>query len=272
MQRLRFNVAYDGNMFYGSSGFYKRKWDKVKTVQSCLMQGFYQFSNTENCTLSSRTDRGVHAISNVGHVDVVQSYKYVDKMEIQMNNFFRKQKWKMNIQNVEQMDGFDCRRYVKQREYRYYILVNDGYPYVLEKHAWMVKHALNVEKMKLMAELLVGTMDFKAFVGRRDPLDKRCTIRSIYDIEIVQTKNGENGGWTFGEFGYDRIEIKVVGKSFLTHMVRNIVGFLVHVGLEKQPIVNPLDMFDTWTKRADMPGVTAPPHGLFLHRIEYNTQ
>ena len=102
--------------------------------------------------------------------------------------------------------------------------------------------------------MLVGTRDFAAFQGSGS--DVRSTERTVRSIAW------EDGG------GYDRpLVMRIEGDGFLRHMVRNIAGTLVEVGLGR------------WTAdrvagiRASLDrtqaGPTAPAHGLFLVRVLY---
>ncbi len=65
--------------------------------------------------------------------------------------------------------------------------------------------------------------------------------------------------------GYVAFSIEADG--FLRHMVRNIVGTLVDVGLGK---ITP-EVFEDILKSKDrkQAGITAPAHGLFLREVKY---
>ncbi len=63
------------------------------------------------------------------------------------------------------------------------------------------------------------------------------------------------------------IEIYFVGKSFLHHMIRNIVGTLVHVGLSKIAFEDIKSIL--FSKKRALSGPTAPAKGLLLLNIKY---
>ncbi len=76
------------------------------------------------------------------------------------------------------------------------------------------------------------------------------------------------GASPFTEPGSPHIRWSFTGSGFLKQMVRNLMGLLVAVGQEK---VRPEDvppLLDGRDRKA-MPGVTAPPQGLCLHRVFY---
>jgi tRNA pseudouridine38-40 synthase len=59
----------------------------------------------------------------------------------------------------------------------------------------------------------------------------------------------------------------VTGTGFLRHTVRIIVGSLVEVGRGRQPVDWISGVIASRNRAAA--GPTAPPHGLFLVRVEY---
>jgi tRNA U38,U39,U40 pseudouridine synthase TruA len=61
---------------------------------------------------------------------------------------------------------------------------------------------------------------------------------------------------------------EVTADGFLRHMVRAIVGTLVEIGRGWRPVASVTQLLDGGT-RADA-GATAPPHGLFLVRVDYD--
>ena len=61
---------------------------------------------------------------------------------------------------------------------------------------------------------------------------------------------------------------EVTGDGFLRHMVRAIVGTLVEIGRGRRPAQTMADLVAGGT-RADA-GATAPAHGLFLVRVDYD--
>jgi tRNA pseudouridine38-40 synthase len=66
------------------------------------------------------------------------------------------------------------------------------------------------------------------------------------------------------------VEYEVTGSGFLRHMVRNIVGSLVEIGLGRRPI----DWMKTILDGRDrtLAGPTAPPHGLVLVSVQYGAR
>jgi tRNA pseudouridine38-40 synthase len=65
----------------------------------------------------------------------------------------------------------------------------------------------------------------------------------------------------------EEIRIETSARSFLHHQVRSIVGSLIHVG-EGKWSVGDLEAALAARNRARC-GQVAPPHGLYLVRVEY---
>ena len=82
------------------------------------------------------------------------------------------------------------------------------------------------------------------------------TIRTIHRIDW------QRGG------AYDRpLVMRIEGDGFLRHMVRNIIGTLVEVGVAKRPVSSVGDILER--RDRSQAGRTAPPSGLFLANVKY---
>jgi tRNA pseudouridine38-40 synthase len=70
------------------------------------------------------------------------------------------------------------------------------------------------------------------------------------------------------ESGEGLIAYEIAGDGFLRHMVRVIVGTLVEVGRGRRLCDNVTELLNCGTRAKA--GPTAPPHGLFLVRVDYD--
>ena len=108
--------------------------------------------------------------------------------------------------------------------------------------------------MKKAIKYFEGEHDFKAF--RASGTGSKTSVRKIYKADVIQDG--------------DRIYIELTGSGFLYNMVRIIAGTLIDVGNGKinvEDIPNIINEGDR--KKA---GKTLPPHGLFLVKVEYESE
>jgi len=105
--------------------------------------------------------------------------------------------------------------------------------------------------MQEAAGVLVGEHDFSAFRGSQ--CQSLSPVRTMHSIYIQR-----NGDFVF---------ITFKANAFLHHMVRNIVGSLLEIGLSKQ---KPRWLEDVLlAKDRRYAGVMAPPNGLYLADVIY---
>ena len=71
------------------------------------------------------------------------------------------------------------------------------------------------------------------------------------------------------EIEKDRFCISIEGNHFLYKMVRNIVGTLIDIGRIKILLVELPNNLQSRSRSSA--GITAPPPGLFLHEVFYET-
>ena len=150
-------------------------------------------------------------------------------------------------------DDFHARFDAKWRHYRYYIYNNSHQMMLFAPYTWWVTRNLNVEAMQLAAPSLLGEHDFSAFRGR--DCQSLSSKRNLYRLEIRRHLIPE------------LIIIDICANSFVQHMVRNLVGALVMIGLNQRPI----DWLPEVLYSADRqhPKFTAPAIGLTLLQVGY---
>ena len=103
--------------------------------------------------------------------------------------------------------------------------------------------------MRATAEKLIGNHDFTSF--RASECQAKSPIKTLDKIDII----------TDG----DLIVFEFSARSFLHHMVRNIVGTLIEIGLGK-----PYDIDEIFAARnRSAAGPTAPASGLYFIRADY---
>jgi tRNA pseudouridine38-40 synthase len=149
-------------------------------------------------------------------------------------------------------EEFHARYDVKSKVYHYRILNRLLPAAISRQYAWHVRKKLNLSAMQEALRCIIGSYDFKAFEGSGSP--RASTVRCIINAELVETDN-------------DYLVLKIEGDGFLKFMIRNIVGTLVDVGLDK--IISDDFKRILVSKDRNLAGITAPAHGLFLIEVKY---
>jgi tRNA pseudouridine38-40 synthase len=243
--RYKLTIEYDGRPFVG--------WQRQAngpSVQQAIEEAIFRFCGEEvRITVAGRTDAGVHALGQVAHVDLVRETT-PDTIQGALN--FHLKPAPVAILAVEAVPPtFDARMTAIRRSYRYRI-VNRRAPLTFEAGlAWQVARPLDAAAMHEAAQVLVGHHDFTSF--RAAECQARSPVKTLDRLDVRR----------FGE----EIEIVAEARSFLHHMVRNMVGTLKLVGEGKW---TPKDVARALRARdRSAAGPTAPPDGLYLVGVGY---
>ncbi len=245
-QRIALIVQYDGT---GFEGFQIQ--NKGRTVQGEIENAVRVLTREDpRITVSGRTDSGVHALGQVVHFNTSSDIS-LQRFCIGLNGIMAKDVSVKNAFAVE--SDFHSRFSAREREYHYLIYNHpQRTPFMMNRAMW-VHAGLDAEYLREVSRYLVGEMDFASFCKKKEAAAKN-TVRRINDISIDRREN--------------LIRIRVRGTAFLHNMVRIIVGTMVDMnmnGAEPSSIKIILDERDR-----DCSGVTAPPYGLYLYRVEYD--
>jgi tRNA pseudouridine38-40 synthase len=196
-------------------------------------------------TVAGRTDRGVHALGQVvsydGELPNLRGVNALLPHEIAV----------LRAEPVP--DGFSARHDAVSRTYRYRLLVRRQ-PSAFERgRALWWPYSLDVGALKACAAALVGTHDFTAFT----PTD---TYHRRFERHVHRAT------W----FRYDDIlTFEIEADSFMRNMNRVLVGTMLEVAQHKRTLEDFVHLLDG-APRSDA-GNTAPPHGLYLTAVSYET-
>jgi tRNA pseudouridine38-40 synthase len=238
-------IEYDGTRYCG----WQRQADRP-TIQAEI-ERVLSLLTRQQITLkgSGRTDAGVHAWG--------QTANFHCETRLSSQNFLHALNSLLPddivIRNCREVPAdFHARYDVVAKTYHYHIL-NLPIPSVVERHfSWHIQRPLNLGAMNQALFCLIGTHDFKAFEGAGSP--RAHTVRTIYRAEILDKGNG-------------RLMVVVTGDGFLRYMVRNIVGTLVNIGMEKWTSSDMERILLSMDR--NLAGATAPAQGLFLAEVQY---
>jgi tRNA pseudouridine38-40 synthase len=255
VRTLKLTLAYDGTRLVG--------WQRQaegESVQGLLEDALARFEG-RSVTVhgAGRTDAGVHALGQVASVEVTFTHDATTlarALNAQLPEHVR-------VLSVDEAaSGFHARFSARAKSYRYCIR-NGAVASPFERaFAWHVPQPLDVEAMRQAAARLLGRHDFSAFrsIGTEVP----DSVRTLHQSALVETHGAVP--W-LGDAGA-LLTYEVSGDGFLRHMVRAIVGTLVEVGRGwRDP--GGMDALLQAKNRANA-GATAPPHGLFLVRVDYD--
>ncbi len=245
MTRYKMTICYDGEKYFGF-----QRQPNLPTIQQeiekCLE---IKLRQPTPIVASGRTDAGVHAIGQVAHFDALPIDK-IDNFVYAINCMLPKD---ISIVNIEQVaDNFHARYDAKQKTYIYKIFCSSYNAPLYNKHYHICHYKLNIEDMIQACKYFVGEHDFRSFMLTDET--KENTIRTIYDLHLLQPSNNE-------------IIVSVTGNGFLHNMVRSIVGTLIDVGRGRfSPNSIPQIISSCDRKRA---GKTLEAKGLYLYSVEY---
>lgn len=253
--RYRINLAYDGSAYYGWA-----RQSGHKTVQQSLLDAltlvFGESTNDFSMRVAGRTDAGVHAFSQVAHIDVtaaqIKRLGRTKSIAFRLNSILDRD---IRIHSFEiAPPGFHARFSATFRRYRFRIADGPVAKDALQaRYTLWLAHELDLDLMRDGANEFIGLHDFNSFCKARVGA---TTIRNMKSIKI--SRNPELGGV---------IEIELIADAFCHNMVRAIVGGLIAVAqgsAEKSEITHALKVAQ---KRA--PFKVATPEGLTLVEIGY---
>jgi len=247
MRTIRMTVQYDGTDFAGFQVQSGRR-----TVQGELEDALDRVTGAPTRIVGAgRTDAGVHAAGQVISF-VTQSILEPVTLRRAANAVLPEDVAILDA--AEATMGFNARYSARSRAYRYTVWNAEirSAPDHRYTHHW--RHFLDVESMDEAVQRLVGRHDFAAFStashGRERP---QSTERSLYRAHW----------WREGA----RVCLEVVADAFLPHMVRNLVGTLLLVGMHQATPDKMVEILASGDRRRA--GVTAPAKGLCLTHVQY---
>lgn len=211
--RIALGIEYDGGPFSG--------WQSQthgNTVQDVLEKALAAVAGQPVGTVcAGRTDAGVHALGQVVHFDT--------EIERPLTAWVRgvnanlpsavAVRWAKPVS-----EHFHARFSARARSYRYLLLNRPERPGLVHgKVGW--HHApLDVAAMQSAAACLLGEHDFSAF--RAAGCQAKSPVKIMKSLSVGRQD--------------DFVVFDFTATAFLHHMVRNLVGALVYVGLGRQPV------------------------------------
>jgi tRNA pseudouridine38-40 synthase len=252
--RIALGLQYDGSSYFG--------WQTQpngNTIQDQLEKAIAAFIGEQGADVlpvstvtAGRTDTGVHALGQVVHFDT-QVERDPFSWVRGINSFLPKEiaiNWAKPVS-----EEFSARFSAFERTYIYALhagpcrapLVSSRAGYLLlPPQKWF-----DIEAMQSSAQYLIGEHDFTSF--RSSECQSKTPIKTIYAIDIISQEP-----WLY---------FRIRGNAFLHHMVRNLVGSFLQIGVGKQAPEWMGQLLAARDRRLAAPTFMAD--GLYLAKIAY---
>ena len=257
LRTFRLDLAYDGTAFVGS-----QCQPESRTVQGTLERAVSEVSGqTVRVSLAGRTDRGVHALGQVGSLDLVWAHS----APVLARALQAVTPADLVVRGAREVSsGFHARFDAVQREYRYRIWNAPMPPVLIRNWVWWVRRSLDEERMSRAAGALLGTLDYASFAG--DGVGVPGVL--VDTVRTVSTATWRRMPQAIERDAAARmLEFRIAADGFLPHMVRNLVGTLTQIGFGR---LDPSSMADLLAARdRRLAPEPAPSAGLALWRVRY---
>jgi tRNA pseudouridine38-40 synthase len=202
-------------------------------------------------TVAGRTDAGVHATGQVVSFDARAEGLDLARVQRAVNRMLRPA---IVVHTAEvAAPDFDARFSARARRYRYLVLNRATADPFLAATAWHVEPVLDLSRMRLACDPLIGEHDFSSFC-RRPKGDGAPLVRRVLDAR-----------WS--DQGEGLLRFDIAATAFCHQMVRSIVGTLVDVGRGRRRAGEVKGILAARDRAAA--GEPAPPHGLSLEEVVY---
>ena len=243
--RIAIGLEYDGSAFCG--------WQTQPSgcaVQDHVERALAGIAGVPVATIcAGRTDAGVHAIAQVAHFDTpverpetawVRGANALLPASVAVT-------WARAVS-----DDFHARYSARRRSYRYVLLNRGVRPAADAGRVGWFHLPLDTQRMHAAAQALVGEHDFSAF--RASECQAKSPVREVHAIAVKRTG--------------DYVVMDFCANAFLHHMVRNIVGALVHVGKGAREPAWIAELLQGRDRTRAAPTFDAA--GLYLSGVEYD--
>jgi tRNA pseudouridine38-40 synthase len=243
--RIALGLEYDGAAFTG--------WQTQpdgRGVQDTIERALASVAGAPVSTIcAGRTDTGVHALDQVVHFET-SAARPLNAWVRGVNRFLPHTvavRWAAEVPDV-----FHARFSAVRRTYEYWILNDPVRSALAHARAGWVFRPLDATAMHDAAARLVGRHDFTSF--RSAECQAASPVRELHELSVARRGR--------------MIRVRAGANAFLHHMIRNIVGTLVYVGLGRRDPAWVTEVLEARNRGQAAP--TFSPAGLYLVRVEYD--
>ncbi len=219
------------------------------TIQGELTQVLSRLAGKPVSVIGSgRTDAGVHALGQVVCFRFPRRESVPDLRRAMNANL----PWDIRVVSVRRVGaGFDAQMDARRKRYEYRIYNGRVLPPFLYGRVCHVPLPLDTQRMDRAARQVEGRHDFSGFAAASTTAKTR--VREVYVSRVLRR----------GRLVVYRVE----ANGFLHHMVRNLAGTLLEIGLGRRPEDDLKCILEGRDRTCA--GPTAEAQGLYLVRVWY---
>lgn len=241
---VKLTVEYDGTNYHGF-----QVQPNANTIQEELEKALARRLNRPVRVIGAgRTDAGVHAAGQVVNFFGAMPIP-LDRVPVALNSVLPRDIRIVDAKTVS--ETFHARFSALRKTYVYTIYRGPYHSVFWRRYSWWVAHNLDIAAMKQAAHGLVGQRDFASFAASGGAA--KTSERHL--MECLVSEEGP------------LVKVKFTADGFLYNMVRNLMGTMVDVGMGVLSMGG-LAAILAGRDRA-LAGITAPPQGLCLERVDY---
>jgi tRNA pseudouridine38-40 synthase len=245
---LKLTLAYEGTDYVG----WQRQPDGI-SIQGLLEDALRPIEGADvNVHGAGRTDAGVHALGQVASfklnvatldpVTLARALNAVLPLDVRI------------LRCEEAPADFHARFSATGKCYEYRIVNGPVASPFLRRYVWHIIPRLDLDAIRSASAALVGRHDFASFQGAGTVVVS--SERTVRRLDWLDSGGPETP-----------LVMQIEGDGFLRHMVRNIAGTLVEIGLGRWSAAEIERILQS--RDRSQSGTTAPPSGLFLARVLY---
>lgn len=262
------------------SGVVKAPHQQVKKgVQNYIEDAIQKLRplNPVSLFVSSRTDTGVHALSNSAHFDLQRKNNkppFTEDILVEALNYHLKPEQIRITQALRVPADFHARYRAQSRTYVYRVALGISHhallPLTDHNLCWGLRNTeLDIKAMNEAAALLVGTHDFSSFRAINSEMPFKNPVKTM---DVVSIQPGSSFALAHFHREFPFLELTFRSRSFLYKQVRRLTGALVAVGQGVLSVPHLEEILEARDTLAYPQGLAAPPHGLFLTQVGYRDE
>lgn len=242
--RIAMGIEYDGTGYFGW-----QRQREVNSIQGELEKVLSQVANAPvEIFCAGRTDAGVHGTGQVIHFDTdavrdMRGWIMGANSNLPAGIAVR---WAQPVS-----EDFHARFSATARRYRYVIYNRKFRPAILGAGLSHYHQDIDVGLMQQAAPALLGEQDFSSF--RAIQCQSSTPFRHVMHLQVNR----------YGDY----IVLDIKANAFLHHMVRNITGSLLEVGMGRRPPEWIAELLAA--KDRTLAAATAKAEGLYLVDVDY---